>query len=67
VVPGSIEAECLQRAIELLGWRHCDCNIPGHVSFGLMGSVIGLDGRRKRESACDGNGEKWRMWHQFDS
>jgi hypothetical protein len=32
-----------------------------------MGGVIGLDGRRKRESTCDGDGEKWRMWHQFDS
>lgn len=32
-----------------------------------MGSVIGLDGRRERESTCDSNGEKWRMWHQFDS
>jgi hypothetical protein len=29
--------------------------------------VIGLDGRRKRESTCDGDGETWRMWHQFDS
>jgi hypothetical protein len=32
-----------------------------------MGSVIGLDGRRERESACDGNGETWWMWHQFNS